>query len=170
VAVATFVLSVLGDDQPGLVSSLSSVVTEHGGSWERSQLSRLAGKFAGIVVVTAPSASAPALLTALTSLPGLTVVVERTDVPPPSPSVHYLLTLLGDDRPGIVAEISAALAARMVSIEELATDVREAPMAGGLLFDARAVLSAPSSESVDSLRGALEGVADELMVELTPAE
>ena len=43
----TFVLTVLGDDRPGLVDSLSGVVAAHHGNWERSQMARLGGKFAG---------------------------------------------------------------------------------------------------------------------------
>ena len=51
---ATLVLTVIGDDRSGLVSALSGVVTDNGGSWERSHMARLAGKFAGIVVVAVP--------------------------------------------------------------------------------------------------------------------
>jgi glycine cleavage system regulatory protein len=65
-----------------------------------------------------------------------------------------------------VAEISAALAAQRIGIEELATDLREAPMAGGMLFEARAVLGAPLETSLDELRATLEAIADELMVEI----
>ncbi len=57
---ATFILTVLGDDRPGLVSALSAPISAHGGSWERSQMSRLAGKFAGIVLVAVPDARADA--------------------------------------------------------------------------------------------------------------
>ncbi len=80
------------------------------------------------------------------------------------------LELLGADHPGIVAEISAALTARGINIEELVTDVREAPMAGGTLFEARAVLAAPPTTSTDELRSMLEGLADELMVEIRVSE
>ena len=57
------------------------------------------------------------------------------------------------------------LAERDVSIEELSTDVRDAPMAGGALFEARAVLRAPASASSEELRSVLEAIADELMVD-----
>ena len=53
---------------------------------------------------------------------GLHVQVERTDVPADDERVRYELELVGADRPGIVAEISALLAARRVSIEDLVTD------------------------------------------------
>ena len=69
-----------------------------------------------------------------------------------------------------MAEISASLAARGVNIDELTTDVREAPMAGGTLFEARAVLTAPPATSTEELRSMLEGLADELMVEIRVSE
>ena len=165
---ATFILTVLGDDRPGLVSALSAPVNAHGASWERSQLSRLAGKFAGIVVVSVADAHVEALTAELTALSeqGLQVVLERTDDAVEREAVTLTLDLLGADRPGIVAEISAALAAQDVNIEELSTDVHDAPMAGGTLFRAHAVLSAPPSASTDELRSLLEGLADELMVEI----
>ena len=97
---------------------------------------------------------------------GLQVVVERTGEPAQRESMRLNLELLGADHPGIVAEISASLAARDVSIEELSTDVHEAPMAGGTLFEARAVLDAPATTSTEALRSMLEGLADELMVEI----
>jgi glycine cleavage system regulatory protein len=165
---ATFTLTCVGDDRPGLVSALSAPISAHGGSWERSQMARLAGKFAGVLLVEVADANAEALVADLTALKevGLSVVLERTDAPAERASLRFSLDLLGADHPGIVAEISAALAGRRISIEELSTDVREAPMAGGMLFEARAVLEAPTTTSTDELRSMLEALADELMVEI----
>ena len=165
---ATFILTVVGDDRPGLVAEVSAPITAHGASWERSQMSRLAGKFAGIVLVEVADKRLDALVAdlALLEAEGLQVVIERTQQPGLSGSQRLRLELLGHDHPGIVAEISAALATRQVSIEELSTDVREAPMAGGMLFEAQAVLNAPPATSTDDLRSMLEGLAQELMVEI----
>ena len=165
---ATLILTVIGDDRPGLVSALSAPINEHGASWERSEMSRLAGKFAGIVLVAVAKAKLDALVADLEALAaeGLEVTVERTAEPAEQDSQRLQLELLGADHPGIVAEISASLADRHVSIEELSTDVRDAPMAGGTLFEARAVLSAPLAANTEELRSMLEGLADELMVEI----
>jgi len=165
---ATFTLTCIGDDRPGLVSALSAPINAHGASWERSQMARLAGKFAGILMVAVPDDRAAALAADLTALKdiGLVIALEQTDVPTQHASVRLTLELIGADHPGIVAEISAALAAEGIGIEELSTDVREAPMAGGMLFEASAVLEAPPETSMQTLRSVLEAVADELMVEI----
>ena len=126
------VLTLLGDDQPGLVSRVSRVVADEGGSWLESQLARLAGTFAGIALVEVP-------------------VSGR----------KLVLHLVGHDQPGIVRSVTEALAARGVSIEQLATATVEAPMAGGLLFEADAVLTAPFDVDTDALQGDLESLARE---------
>jgi glycine cleavage system regulatory protein len=169
---ATFILTVIGEDRPGLVSALSAPINAHGASWQRSQMSRLAGKFAGIVLVSVADERLDALTADLTALEaqGLQVSLERTDEPEARNAVRLHLELLGADHPGIVAEVSAALAAHGVSIEELTTDVRDAPMAGGTLFEARALLTAPPATSTEALGVLLEGLADELMVDIRLSE
>lgn len=169
---ATFILTAVGDDRPGLVSALSAPISAHDASWTRSQMSRLAGKFAGIVLVRVADDRFDALAADLAALEaqGLQITLERTDQPAERASLRLHLELLGADHPGIVAEVSAALAERDVSIEELTTDVRDAPMAGGTLFEAQAVLTAPPATSTEALRAMLEGLADELMVEIRLSE
>ena len=169
---ATLILTVIGDDRPGLVSTVSDAVSMHGANWERSRLSRLAGKFAGIVLVTVPDEELDALSEDLRALEahGLQIDLERTDELGEQEWLQLRLELIGADHPGIVAEITAALAGRRISIEDLSTDVRDAPMAGGTLFEAQALLKAPPTMSREALRSTLEDLADDLMVELTLSE
>ena len=77
------------------------------------------------------------------------------------------LDLIGNDRPGIVKEISAVLAAQQVSVEDLQTKVVPAPQAGGDLFAAKVRLRAPASTDLSALRAALEELAAELLVDLS---
>ena len=168
---ATLVLTVIGDDRSGLVSALSGVIVDHGGSWERSQMARLAGKFAGIVVVSVPDDSADALVAALRPLGAdglLDVTVERGAAgdEPASGTTRLTLDLVGADRPGIVHDITRALASHQVSIEDLHTDTRPAPMSGEMLFEARATMVAPTTVALDDLREVLERLANELMVDI----
>jgi len=167
---ATLVLTVIGDDRSGLVSALSGVIADHGGSWERSQMARLAGKFAGIVVVAVPDPQADALIADLGPLEAqglLDVTVERgIEEAPRAGMARVSLALVGADRPGIVHEISELLASRQVSIEELHTATRDAPMVGGVLFEATATLLAPPTLPIEELQALLEELANELMVDL----
>jgi len=166
---ANLVVTVLGDDRAGLVDALAGVVAKHGGNWERSHMAELAGKFAGIVLITAPEAAADALANDLEGLEtaGLfEVMVEHAGESVTAPPTNQIvLELVGQDHPGIVHDLSHALATRNVSIDELQTEIDAAPM-GGKLFKARAVLEAPTGLSLDDLSETLEAIAQDLMVDL----
>ncbi|WP_026917621.1 glycine cleavage system protein R [Gordonia shandongensis] len=167
------VLSVIGDDRPGLVSALADAVAAGGGNWERGQLAQLAGKFAGIVVVTVPDDRADALVAAVTALDGLlevSVHPGQTAGVDPAAATELSIGVLGNDRPGIVHELSAALSRSGVSIERLASDTREAPMAGGMLFEARMEVLVPAGVDLATVRADLERIAEELLVDLDLAD
>jgi glycine cleavage system regulatory protein len=165
---ATLVLTVIGDDRSGLVNAVAEVVARHGGNWEQSQMAELAGKFAGIVLVTVPEASADELIAALQPLTGMLDITARVGdaaVTVPEPQ-RFVLDLVGADRPGIVRQITEVLAAHGVNIDRLRTEARDAPMSGGRLFEAHAQLEMSATTDLGALRVALERLADELMVDI----
>jgi glycine cleavage system regulatory protein len=166
---SSLVLTVIGDDRPGIVEQLAEKILAAGGNWEESQLARLAGKFAGVVRVTVASDGSDALAQSLKTLAagGLTVVVERAHEAAPAVPLRSLrLDLVGDDHPGIIRDISRAFARQHANIEALETLITSAPMTGDTLFHARAHVRVPASVTREALRQELEALADELMVEL----
>jgi glycine cleavage system regulatory protein len=165
---ASIVLTVIGPDRPGIVELLSTTVAAHGGNWEQSRMAHLAGQFAGIVHVTVPRDHVIDLHRALDGLAsqGLRVVSEASAAREREQSRAYRLSLVGDDREGIVRDLSRALAARGVNVEELDTHCESAPMSGEQLFHARALVHVPATLPVNDLQQALEGLADDYMVEL----
>jgi glycine cleavage system regulatory protein len=167
---ASLVLTLIGDDRAGLVNAVAQVVAQHGGNWERSQMAELAGKFAGIVLVTVPDGRAGELVQALEPLHGMLDItaqegeVELNVIAPGA--TRFTLSLLGGDRPGIVREITEVLASHGVNIDSLRTETRDAPMSGGRLFEASAVLEVPADTDLGAVRVSLERLANELMVDI----
>ena len=166
----SLVLTVIGPDRPGLVDALSSAVAAHGANWLESRMARLGGHFAGLLRVSVPDAQSEALRLALHALEseGLRVLAMAGEAPDPDPNDRTLaLELVGLDRPGIIREISRAIALRGVNVEELDTCCESAAMSGENLFRARAQLRAPAGTSLEELRATLEKIAGELMVDLS---
>lgn len=165
-----YVLTAIGDDRPGLVAALAAAVDEHGGNWVDSQLALLAGKFAGIVQVELPDERAQSFLEALPALSdevGLDVGATVADGPvEPVPHSALRLHLLGQDRTGMVREVSSALRSQGATIDGLRSWTREAPEGGGMLFEAEAEVRLPADADQDGVREALETIAAELMVDL----
>jgi glycine cleavage system regulatory protein len=170
----TLVLTVIGNDRAGLVKALADVIEQGGGNWERSHLSELAGKFAGIVTVTVAPDRADALRSALAPLEGLLEVAVHdgaaTDTAGTADVRRELrIELLGNDRPGIVGAVSGVLARHHLSVADLQSLTRDAPMAGGRLFEASALVTVPAEVDLDALRTDLEQLASEIQVDLTLA-
>ena len=166
---AKLVLTALGDDHAGLVRALSGVIADHGGNWETSRMAHLAGKFAGIVMVTVADDSVERLIRDLEPLEqqGLLEITAEVSAPTAPPSgTGLVIDLVGLDQPGIVRQVSDALASRNVNIEELATETVAAPMEGGTLFKARATLVLPEDVTADELTDVLEELAVQLMVDI----
>lgn len=166
----SLVLTVLGEDRPGLVEALSHIIAVHEGNWLESRMAHLAGQFAGILRASVPEANATALLTALQGLAsrGLQVVVARSSTDAPAPAARWLmLDLVGNDHPGIIRDLAHTLAQRGINIDELQTACTSAPMTGVMLFKATARLRVPREVAVADLRTALEQLAHDLVVDIT---
>ena len=157
-----FVLTIIGRDRAGIVSSLADVVRFHDGNWKRSELAEIAGTFAGVVVVEVGADRVDELLTNLLVLrdQGVHVTAQQIDQPAAAPEteeVHVRLT--GDDRPGVVHEISSAVSNLGISISRLGT-VTDLPGDGdGKRFEITARLAIPVGVNLDELLDSIEQVA-----------
>jgi glycine cleavage system regulatory protein len=161
------VLTVIGRDRPGLVSAISQTVAAGGGNWLDTRMASLAGQFAGMLLVAIAPAKADALIASLHQLEaqGLHIVIERGDEPAAG-GRSARLELVGLDRPGIVRDISHVLAVNNVSIAELESECVSGSFSGEAMFKAKARLTLPEGLSLEDLRGSLEALAHELMVDL----
>jgi glycine cleavage system regulatory protein len=167
------VLTVIAADRPGLVSLLSDTITAGGGNWLDARMASLAGQFAGVLLVGVDAARADALAAALQALPGLRLVVEKSSAAAAAGAAEagetLKLELLGQDRPGIVRDISRVLADHQVSITDFETERTSGSFSGEAMFKARAQLQLPPGLESHTLRQALEALANELMVDLSTA-
>ena len=167
-SVAEMVLTVIASDRPGLVKQLADLVANHGGNWIDSSMARLGGEFAGIVRISVPAANASALETDFADLAdaGIAVTLRQDARPEPPAGPHVRLELTGIDQPGIVLQVTRALEALSVSIDELHTGVFPASMTGEAMFSAKADLVLPAGLEVTALREALEHIAGDIMVDI----
>ena len=167
------VMTVIGKDRTGLVESVARLVAEHGGNWLESRMCRLGGEFAGILRIHVPAEKQSALMNGLKALQaqGLNVVAYA-DQPVVAEAAGKLVSLeiVGHDRPGIIREITRALAGQGVNVEELSSECASAPMSGESLFRARARLQLPARCDAAALRRELEKIASDLMVDVSLAD
>ncbi|MFV0319852.1 MAG: glycine cleavage system protein R [Microbacterium sp.] len=166
---AKLVLTLVGDDRAGLVQAVADAVALHGGNWERSELAELAGAFAGIVLVSVPDAGRDALVADLDALEGLLEITPHTGIAAgdKAEAARFVFTVLGNDRPGTVRDITHALVRHGLSIDRFTSHTLDAPMAGGTLFEAKISVRVDDGADLAAATAELERLAGEIQVDLT---
>lgn len=160
------VITVIGNDRPGLVEALSDAVYQNHGNWLASSLTKLAGQFAGILQVEVASQYIPVLKKALTQIDGLQIhIVEDENQTAPAITLYHL-TVTGNDRPGIVKDVTTQLNKMGVNINKLKTDTQSAPNWGYPIFTAHFQLELPPGLDLEAIQYALEQLADDLNVDI----
>jgi len=162
----TLVITILATDRPGIVKIISEVLVEHNANWVDSRMANLVDKFAGLVQVSVPKSQLISLKNTLQCLHDadnqLHILMEDASAHlAAQPQSHLSLELIGADRPGIIDDITGALALLGVNIKELVSEQREASMSAEILFWARLQLGLPSGVSNDDVQDSLEALADQ---------
>ena len=171
--VTSLVVSIVGADRQGIVSSLAERAQRFGANWAASRMTRLAGEFAGMVHLEVPRENADALATSLRDLAssGLQVVVARSDGTNVASKLRVVeLELVGEDRLGIVSNLTKLLAGRGISIESIHTDIVRSGVSGKQTFKVEAHLLVPASVSVEALQHEVGSLAREMMLDIALGE
>lgn len=169
----SLVVTIIGPDRPGIVSQVSDCAQRFGANWAASRMARLAGEFAGMVHFDVPRDNADAFVAALQGLAsnGLQVTVARSESGTRADGWRgFELELVGDDRVGIVSELTRMLAERGVSIETIHTEIVRHGATGKPTFKIGAHLLVPAALSIDALRSELGTLANTMMVDIALGE
>ena len=161
------VLTIIGRDRAGVVAELADVVRFHEANWKRSELAEISGTFAGVIVVDVDDDLADELLADLAILRqrGLHITAEQIDAPVEGPDgQHVRLRFTGDDRPGVVHQISSTISGFGISISRLGTVIDNSGEVDQ--FEITAHLVVPASVDLDGALDAVTSLAEELDIHL----
>lgn len=160
------VLTIIGKDKAGLVEQLSSVINQHQGNWMASNLSHLAGYFAGIVQIEVAEQELESLTTALAGLTDLDIRVQQGEHTTLDKERQIRFVITGNDRPGIVRELSTILNHKGANIVAFESSKQSAPNWGSPLFHALATVQLPAGIATQDITSALEAIATDIIVDL----
>jgi len=171
---ARLILSVVGSDLPGLTQALAGAVLSAGGNWLESHLSQLGGLYVGSVLVELDAAAADSLRAAVRRVDaqGLEVRIAAAIEGPGVVGEAVDFSLVGQDRPGIVHQVTATLSGLNANIESFDTGLSVEAHSGQPLFHLEARLRLPPGLAAERVQAALEEISAEIMVDiaLTAAE
>lgn len=168
---ASLILSVVGSDRPGLTQALASAVHSAGGNWLQSHLSQLGGLYVGSVLVELEPEKVEALRAAVQAVDahGLEVRVAPAVEGSGAGGEALEFSLVGQDRPGIVRQVTAVLSSLDVNIETFESHISAEPHSGAALFHMDARLRLPPGLSAVRVQTALEAISAEIMIDVSLA-
>ena len=158
----------IANDKPGIVDALSALVARHHGNWLTSRLTRIGGKFTGVVQVSIDEENCQGFSEALALLAsqGIHVLLDENTGELADNSGHTLqLSVIGLDRPGIVREIAQALAEQKINVNEMYSLVESAAMSGEDLFKAWLTIQVPASVDVNDVSEQFEAICNRLDID-----
>lgn len=161
------IFTIIGNDKPGLVDILAKTVYANEGNWQGSSFAHMAGQFAGFVEVLVPEDKHQTLENALNQIDGLHVQVQSAPERTMSKLNKVTIDVTGNDRTGIVQEITNILNGFNLNILNFSSRCESAPNWGGLIFKANLHVEVPTDTHVDELQDALEAVANDLIVDMS---
>ena len=160
------IVTIIGKDKPGLVEQLSDTVYFNHANWLSSSLSQLGGQFAGIIQIDVATEHFQSLRQALTDIEALHIHIVEDHTQTVTTYVTQQLTVTGNDRRGIVKEVTRHLAQLGVNIAKLKTNTQSAPNWGYPIFVAEFQLHTPLGISAAMIQQQLEQLADDLTIDI----
>jgi len=151
-------LTLVGEDRPGIVARVTKAVYEAGCSLGEASMIRLGGNFTIMMMVSVdrPTSELERVLTPVADELGLRFHLDLVDGGLHRhlvPNVQVRVT--GADRAGIVAEVTGALAATGFNILELESDVAGAVERPVYIMN----IQGYSEETIEKLQRAVAGLA-----------
>jgi len=166
---ALLVLSVVGSDRPGLTKALAAAVLSAGGNWLESHLSQLGGLYVGSVLVELEADRLDALRSAVSTVDAEGLDIRMAPALAVKGPVGGALDfgLVGQDRPGIVDQVTAVLSGLDANIETFRTWIDAEAYSGVPLFHMQARLRLPQGLAAATVQAALEEISAEVMVDVS---
>lgn len=165
-----YIISLIGEDKPGLLGSLADTVYQHKGNWLSSNFSLMAGRFAGFVEIHLPEDQVADFEKAVTSREDVNISLSPGLTPNEQDYKLVIIQVVGNDKPGIVNEVTAVLNRQNINICKFESVCESAPGTGHELFKATICIDVAFDFNLDQLVESLEEVADDLMIDVEAAE
>jgi glycine cleavage system transcriptional repressor len=166
------ILLSVGNDRPGIVNEVSTLLFEHGANIEDSRMAAMGGCFSIMTLFSCTPEQLEDIRAGLEALrkAGLDCSLHEARDPggePREAALPLRMEVLAMDHPGIVQRVVRILHRHRVNIESLDTRLQRAPLSGAPLFDLTLEAAVPGDTSIQGIKEELLDLAAELNLDLT---
>ena len=167
-----FVVTIVGTDKRGLVAEVTKTIANGRANIIESRMMRLGGEFAMMMLLALQTEQREECSQTIESFKekGLDVFIRETDLTRLEKFkgfVPYEVSVWGADHEGIIHAVSEYLTSVHIQLEDVETEVTNAPVTGTPLFSMVAEVAAPPTLTLHGLRDKLDDLSDELGVDIS---
>ncbi|MBK1790537.1 glycine cleavage system protein R [Persicirhabdus sediminis] len=165
---ASLILTIHAKDRPGIVRTVSQTVEAGGGNWLESRMARLAGQFVGIARIHCAIDDVKPMASSLNALQAQGIFIDTLGAETDAIKTYdrcLAVEIFGNDRKGIVNEVTTAVTKVGGNVEELHTSIESAAMAGNDMFKLQGTICLKDEACEEELIAAIESISDDLTIE-----
>lgn len=161
----TLLVSVLGEDRPGLLSEIARIVLDCGCTITDGRMSVLSGECSLVLSVNGNWNTLAKLETQLKKMEqsqNLLIASKRSqERQTQEAGLPYSVEVVAPDQPGIVYRLTGFFASRNINIEEMISRGYSAPHTGAPMAIINMVIALPNSTHIALLRDEFMDLCDE---------
>ena len=131
----------IGPDKPGIVATISGIITSNNGNIEESRMIRLGSEFSIIIMISISEKYQNDLSEKLDLIEGIKFYLTETKKLPTLDYPTHEVYLTGGDTEGIVHKMTDVFTSMEVNIIEVTTDTKNAPVTGSTIFEMKAKIN-----------------------------
>ena len=165
--IKNIIVSIVGPDKPGVVSNISKIIKNNSGNIDKSRMVRLGDFFTIMVSITINKNNLLRLNKDLENYSDyqITTYESKTNLTNDVNDDMKIVHLNGIDNEGLVFKITNEFTKLNINIEELETNISNAPMSGLTLFSLIAKIKHPKID-YDILKNKMDTLSSELDVNI----
>ena len=165
--IKNIIVSIVGPDKPGVVSNISKIIKNNSGNIDKSRMVRLGDFFTIMVSITINKDNLIRLNKDLENYSDyqITTYESKTNLTNDVNDDVKIIHLNGIDNEGLVFKITNEFTKLNINIEELETNISNAPMSGLTLFSLIAKIKHPKID-YDILKNKMDTLSSELDVNI----
>ena len=163
------VLTLTGQDRVGIVEHVTKQLVDYQGNVESSKMAHLGGEFAMLMLVSVPEDKYKKLQHVIQGLQNegyniTTRPTERDSSQKYDGWMPFEIKVSGADHEGIIYRLTRHLSVSGINIENMDTNMVQAPMSGTPLFTMTAIIIVPPKLSYHDWKDRLQEIGDEVNV------
>jgi len=160
------VINSFANDEPGIVSKISGIISSYNGNIIKSKMMRIDNIFSAIIIVNIHPNNEKLLIKKIKQISELNSIIKDIDVDENNKINYtiYSFSLECIDNEGIIHHFTKYLNNQKINIEKMNTSTLNAPITGITLFKLDSLLCVPSDLNIKDIKKELNKLSEQFNV------